>query len=101
MSELPISDEALDAAVLALYGRLNTREGEGPLALIQSEAGWPENARLAIQGFLTAEGFKVEYTAAYEKGNLRIPHFNGDYENPEWKKVEPLHRLVSKWVLDA
>jgi hypothetical protein len=56
MSEIPIRPEALEAAVVALYGRPN--EKDGPLAAM--EAGWPENARLAIAAFCEAEGLTVD-----------------------------------------
>lgn len=79
MDELSISEEAVNSAVIAMYGRLNTRVGEGSLALIQSEAGWPENARLAIRGFLQAEGFEVEHK--YVKGEpLRVARLIGRWK---------------------
>lgn len=92
--ELPISDDAVEAAALAearwqgcVLAELNERHQDV----------YRRKARRAIVAFLQAEGFEVEETAAYKKGNLSIPHFTGPVERPGWERVEPLCRLISPW----
>lgn len=81
--ELPISEGAARAARKAIFGKL------------ADEA--PYDVRRGLAAFLQAEGFEVEETAAYKKGNLSIPHFTGPVDRPGWERVEPLCRLISPW----
>lgn len=82
--ELPISQDALDVAEATMFAM----KGDPRSAVVEA----------TILSFLQAEGFEVEETAAYTKDNLRIPHFtNCVLEEPGWKRVEPLTRLVSPW----
>lgn len=91
MSELPISEEALRAAEAAF---------RRPAQSV-ADRGIDRHLEMAIRAFLHAEGFEVERRAAYTKGKLRLPHSRGPQPGSEWKRVEPLRRLISKWVIDA
>lgn len=63
MGELPITQDALDAAEAAVYAHFENRDW----SKIRPE----EITRIAVFAFLQAEGFEVEERAAYVRGKQR------------------------------